>query len=305
MDNLIKHLMENEALVEITSVDHCFETFISGNLASPFYYFRGLSNSNYDLLTTLDRFQKDEWGGKEKLLIREFKKIARNYISPQMLPTSTFEWLALMQHYGIPTRLLDVTNSAFIALYFAVKDWDNNCDGAVWAINPYRFHDNSLYRLTENSFPFPIEKSHSYHLPQFTKEEYFNEAFLTAKYQVCMILEPEIAERRLFQQQGAFMVTSCKKEETQEILIDVLKARNRHDDEFERMGKGKGGKSGLNWSIVKVVIPAKEKKRIFHQLMNMNVNASTLFPDIAGAANYVKEFVKSSDYIGNRWNLKT
>ena len=45
------------------------------------------------------------------------------------------EWLALMQHYGAPTRLLDWTNSAYVALHFALNNRKSTEDCAVWAID--------------------------------------------------------------------------------------------------------------------------------------------------------------------------
>ena len=176
MNDLYTYLNNNKALIEIESFEQCIEIFTqSGKLNSPFYYFRGLSNSGYRLASSLDRFQDDEWRGKEKLLIRQFKKIARNYIQPQLLPTSTFEWLSLMQHYGIPTRLLDVTNSPYIALYFAVKNFSEPTNAAIWAINPSVFHEGALRKLKDAAFPLPIEETHGFHLPQFIQENYFNE----------------------------------------------------------------------------------------------------------------------------------
>jgi hypothetical protein len=57
---------------------------------------------------------------------------------------STLDWLCLMQHHGIPTRLLDWTESILIALYFAVKE-KNTCDGYIFALNAPRL--NELTRI--------------------------------------------------------------------------------------------------------------------------------------------------------------
>jgi hypothetical protein len=51
---------------------------------------------------------------------------------------NVMEWLALMRHYGAPTRLLDCTYSFFAAVYFALEDFElEDAEGecAVWALN--------------------------------------------------------------------------------------------------------------------------------------------------------------------------
>src|SRR3954468_13724722 len=70
----------------------------------------------------------------EKAVWNEFRRHAHAYLSRVPELPSTFEWLALMQHYGAPTRLLDFTASFWIALYLAFEDADRDC--AVVALDP-------------------------------------------------------------------------------------------------------------------------------------------------------------------------
>ncbi len=61
---------------------------------------------------------------------------------------STLDWLTLMQHHGIPTRLLDWSSSMAVALWFAVYDKHNECDAAVWVLNAARlnYHTSLFHR---------------------------------------------------------------------------------------------------------------------------------------------------------------
>ena len=85
------------------------------------YYFRGMSRSHYELYPSLGRGNGDRTGYyDEKRLIKEFRNQAITYLDK--VPNNDWEWLALAQHHGLPTRLLDWTTNPLVALYFAVKD---------------------------------------------------------------------------------------------------------------------------------------------------------------------------------------
>jgi hypothetical protein len=73
-------------------------------------------------------------------MLAEFQKKARMHISPDHLPSLEDKpsWLALAQHHGVPTRLLDFTYSPYVALYFALSNrtaQEKKKPPEVWAID--------------------------------------------------------------------------------------------------------------------------------------------------------------------------
>lgn len=68
------------------------------------WVFRGLSDAAYSLTPSVGRISGEDHAKYEKSLFAMFRREAREYVDP--LP-SDWEWLALAQHHGLPTRLLD------------------------------------------------------------------------------------------------------------------------------------------------------------------------------------------------------
>lgn len=101
------------------------------------YAFRGLSNADYRLETTLIRLQGN-FAELERHLLRNFKKYAHRSVVER---DSLWHWLSVAQHYGLPTRLLDWTYSPFIAMHFATANIENfHLDGTIWAVNYVKAH---------------------------------------------------------------------------------------------------------------------------------------------------------------------
>jgi len=110
------------------------------------YAFRGLSDTGYDLETTLYRLGGD-YATLERHLLRNFKKYARRNVVEQ---DSIWHWLSVAQHYGLPTRLLDWTYSPYVALHFATANLDKfHLDGVIWAVNYLQTHQQLPQQLQD------------------------------------------------------------------------------------------------------------------------------------------------------------
>ncbi|MDD5216238.1 MAG: FRG domain-containing protein, partial [Methylococcales bacterium] len=86
-------------------------------------WFRGQANYEHKLIPALFREQYDEARMYEEF-IRRFPEHSNNH-------RDIFEWLTLMQHYGLPTRLLDWTTNLLVALFFCCND-EKDKDGAIF-----------------------------------------------------------------------------------------------------------------------------------------------------------------------------
>jgi len=105
------------------------------------FWFRGEDSSNYALLSKFGRSQaKDSRNDlrKERALLTEFKRRSTPFI--QHVPENDWEWLALAQHFGLITRLLDWTENPLIAAYFAT--------------NKIGRHDRVIYALDTQNFKY-------------------------------------------------------------------------------------------------------------------------------------------------------
>jgi hypothetical protein len=106
------------------------------------WIFRGHKSECYHLEPSIERdYPSLDWPEAEYKALKEFQSKARMHMDPAQLPQTEPEhklsWLAIMQHYGAPTRLLDFTYSPYVALYFALRNRrvEQGTYAEVWGID--------------------------------------------------------------------------------------------------------------------------------------------------------------------------
>src|SRR6185312_10543709 len=114
--------------------------------------FRGERDERWPLYSSLSRYLQnfgvapEAWAEQEARILRIFKRKAHQYLEKPPAVDDDFQWLALMQHHGAPTRLLDFTWSPYVAAFFALVQTTKQA--AVWAVNPKRLA-NATERFNE------------------------------------------------------------------------------------------------------------------------------------------------------------
>jgi hypothetical protein len=107
--------------------------------------YRGVKSISYKLIPKIGRYKKLHFSNRlkeERTILRLFREQAVSHLT--FTPENDWEWLAIAQHHGLPTRLLDWTRNPLVAAYFAVEA--NHYDDSV--IYAYR---NNKRIITETA----------------------------------------------------------------------------------------------------------------------------------------------------------
>jgi hypothetical protein len=256
--------------------------------------FRGQCSSSWILENTIERrFPDLNWQHVEYDLLHGFKRRAHNYLGQQHIPDTPGEWLALMQHFGAPTRLLDFTYSPFVAAYFAFeeKPTDGAADCAIWAINPYWCHghfgriallkgvfgkqpDDFTAGVADAKSGPPFDSRTDAEVAGMLASSFIEKNALSNIDEVVSVFEPDRLSERMAAQQGVFLWPG--------------RVTSRVSQNIEALSDASVG-------VLQIVVPASERGRALDQLRLMNITRASLFPGLDGfASSFRHRFVQES-----------
>ena len=249
----------------------------------PGWVFRGQSCSDWNLATSLERSYKriapvTTLRQCEKDILVRFKRGAHHFIANPPDQKNTLEWLALIQHYGGPTRLLDFTRSFYVAAFFALEAAES--DAAIWCLNT-----DLLQKATKQVlFGSGIEETE----PEYVCYQLINSDI---DIRATIATEPYRLNERLIAQQGLFVMPCSLQVDVESCLFNTVRDPTlvvpRTEYELAHLQLGAFPMAG---KVLKIVLSKKMHAEARKCLRTMNIDAANLFPGLDGFARSLHSY---------------
>lgn len=252
-------------------------------------FFRGHSKVSYEPQPSI--YRNSGWINNEAIMLKELIIRCPNDFAGGL---STFQCLVKMQHYGLPTRLLDVTSNPLVALYFACESHkEKDEDGEVLVfdheIKKVKYYDDDTVSVIANlsrrpsGFMLPdikngVSPDSEEAIDQFNNDKsiklllhdirsdrpHFSPKIIRADLERVVCVKPLLDNPRIIRQEGAFLLFGCHKTKDQPAQLE---------------GEVVVGKLTIN----------REKKRdLRNELHKIGISQATLFPEIEHVSAQIK-----------------
>ena len=217
------------------------------------YWFRGQASADWRLLPSALRYATEPDRNRALALITDFKRVAEIKLPANRVPvlSDDLRWIQVGQHYGLPTRLLDWTESPLVGLHFACCEGANE-DGLVFLLDP-----RSLNRYTVPAVTRVLDGNSDGHI----LERYLKlRGRLSPRGSGALAINPAWNNERIALQQGVFT------------LHGTHSAGIRHSTP----------------SLVAIPVMSEAKEALLNELHSVGIDEMSLFPELEHAARQLK-----------------
>lgn len=238
------------------------------------FFFRGHSNYNYETIPSI--YRNDNIQNEARFYHEAIRRNPTEFTEDM----STFDKLVKMQHYELPTRLLDITTNPLVALYFACQGSDK-VDGEVliYSMQPEQieYYDSDaickLSNIAKCSKDFSLKADNKFtdnkdSLVSYIKQDKpsFNGNLEPKDLDQVLCVMPKLNNDRIIRQHGAFFIygMGISKETPAELLDKPRKIRIKGDS----------------------------KKDILKELELLGINDAELFPETDKIMKHIKNNIQ-------------
>ncbi len=241
----------------ISSIEELI-TYIKTLPANKTIWYRGHSDASWPLIPSV---QRPIYRDHEQALANNFYMRASVTLKEKPDFRSYSDWLTIMRHYGLPTRLLDWSRSPLIASYFAVSDWrENPSDACIWTLYPEELNEREGFK----NYLYSVDSHTAIQMlrPAYKDTYVPDNPNVINKILACYPIEHDL---RVYVQQSAFTVHN-----TQRRLEDILPEN----------------------VLKKLIIPGEAKQALCEELMALGISVSYIYPD---SEHIAQELVQKYD----------
>jgi hypothetical protein len=255
----------NPQVIKVKTV----EDFVgaASSLAKNTWVFRGHSSSKWPIISTMARYCKHhetniskKWlKAREIESIRKFQKAAHQFLSHLPADDDLFGWLAVMRHYGAPTRLIDFTYSPVTALFFAVS-------GPYREFEKFTIHAINVDSVMQGACK-TLDKTDDFKL---TQDDFRIDKPDDQKKDFVGFFEGRWDSPRQAAQQGLFMVTSQLETDVHKLLMNYPRSEK--------------GEPKASWIRYEFPTGRGIHKKAMKYLLTVNQTHASLYPGLEGLA---------------------
>jgi hypothetical protein len=219
------------------------------------FWFRGHSKVSHELVPSALRYRSKPQRDAALALLGEFQRIAEHKIPRPPARHELFEWIQVAQHYGLPTRLLDWTESPTVGLFFACVGSPSD-DGILFSMNPAELNalgpGKAKRILTARADAGLLKRYQALGGSSAGKRGGF-----------ALAINPIWNSERLIAQRGVFTLHGSR------FALDQVQAP----------------------SLIGIPLPHEAKPFLLRQLSTVGVDRLTLFPELEHTCRYLRERV--------------
>ena len=231
---------------KISTMDELLNFVSSLNDKHGRLWYRGEEDANLSLIPSIQRTKKRI--EVERYITNDFYIRAKQIMNHPPEKHNYAGWVAIMQHYGLPTRMLDWSQSPLIASFFATETYKENPnkDAGVWVLIPDRL--NEMEGFGKCVYPIDADTTQEMLLPAFKHNHHNHE--LDDRILACSSTENNL---RMYSQQANFTVHNSLQR-----LEDIC------DEE----------------TLYKIIIPSERRKYFLDSIRAFGISEMSIYPDL-------------------------